>query len=285
MTKIAHVKVPQGLGDIFWVYRKLFPVFDELHFYICILDQDDPVQKRSADLFTSLEKVKSVQTELVDKSVYRRVINGKFRLRHILKDYESGEIHFEYGCNRWLEIGRKLEDIDPESPPQWDLDLPLEKFSTAPDNPYNLLYVSGHTRHLGNEAWSIDQWVELVHGYYDELNLTLPVHLIGADYDVEVQQEIKEKLESVGLQGVSLYTSLPMPQLCWLIKHAEVFIGYQSGLNILADHLNTRQLMVYFNQLCKMTDTWVKPVNRVNGNFNHMLFKESPTKIGVPKLI
>jgi hypothetical protein len=275
LVKIANIEVPQGLGDIFWVYRKVLPYFDVINFKINILPTEDPkarkVQRRSGALFNNFPKVNKVTTKEVSLEDYRVLINSTPRLKSII---EKGDSDFAFICNRWLEQGNYLENLDKDLDVAWDFELPLK--STKLPAEYIVLYASGDTRHLNKKVWHPMQWALLAHEYLAAKSFQhYEVILVGASFDLPVMESIKGYLKELGVP-TSIQIDLKMEILCYIIKNAQCFLGYQSGLNVLTDHLDTKQLMVYFDSLPDMKDSWVKPSNR--GKFAYTNFKDSVAK-------
>jgi len=44
-----------------------------------------------------------------------------------------------------------------------------------------------------------------------------------------------------------------------IIRRSRLFFGYQSGLSIIAENYDARQIICYFNKLAPMKYTWCKP--------------------------
>jgi ADP-heptose:LPS heptosyltransferase len=135
-----------------------------------------------------------------------------------------------------------------------------------------LLYVSGDSRKLKNTVWMLSDWVRLIRKVRETVDL--PIVIVGAGFDSWVHERIAPLLTMYKIP-FQIQTDLPISELCYVVNKAELLIGYQSGISILAAHLDTKQLMVYFNGLVKMKNKWVKPANRNNGIFNYCWFNTS----------
>lgn len=269
--RVADVKVPQGLGDIFWCYRKLYDYFDVINFKIYVTSDTNTIEMRSMGLFEGFPKVGKVEPEVAVAQLVYGLPKKIIRLDDILPNMaprEDGVYEFEYIVNRWLELGNYLEDIDEQHKVAWDIELPQKEVSGLPEK-YILLYISGDTRKLKNTVWMLSDWARFVAKFREKYDY--PVVLVGASFDSWVQEKIVPllKMRNIPIQTV---TDLSAPELCYVVDKAEWLVGYQSGISILADALDTRQLMVYFNVLDKMKDSWVKPENRTNGMFNYCWF-------------
>lgn len=272
------VQVAQGLGDIFWVYQKLSPYFEKINFNISVIGKDS-IQKRSEDWLRLLPKCGKVNLKIVTSENYDRMISGRYKVQDVINRFNAGEREIEYCCNRPLEEGVRLEDIDP-LPPEWGVPLVYPALP-VPFREYVTLYVSGTTkspiaaRDYG--IWSVDQWVELLNLVYKKKNLSLPVVLIGAEFDRDTTEEVQKKLTAQGYEVTSCIGKKP-ERVCNILKRSEFFIGYQSGLNIIADNLKVPQIMVYFPKLYKMLNTWCRK-EHIGTIFHAGIFSEGPAGI------
>lgn len=268
--RTAVVKVAQGLGDIFWVYRKLYSYFTNIQFEILTLT-DRPMEGRSLKLFDGYPKVDSVKLIKSTQREYERLLQSKPRLDDLLNNKETE--CFNFICNLWLETGTYIEKIDNDHKVAWDIPVPVKPIANLPQQ-YIVLYASGEGRHIEQQVWNPMQYSVMAREYLISTGkLDHKVVLIGADYDDPVQSIIEQQLKDLRLDVVR-YQNLPVDQLAYLFQKAECFLGYQSGLNILADHMDCKQLMLYFNHNTQISDTWVKPKNR-NGKFHWINFKDS----------
>lgn len=271
------LNVCQGVGDIFWVYQKFAPHFDRIHFRVCALDATGEIQARALPFLRLMPKVGRVSLLRVGADRYKSLICRTFPMSDIMARYDAGETVFDYSCNDPLERGVRLEDIDPTYAVQTDVPV-MESPQPAPFDKYAALYVSGSAKNpachaLG--AWLPDGWVRLVSALYAKHGLALPIVMLGASYDSEAIGETVEGLRRIGIQTAALINLAPA-RVLHVLRHAEFFIGFQSGLNVLADNANVRQLMVYYDSLARMQYAWCKKANRDNGTFKAALFSQGP---------
>lgn len=269
------VQVAQGLGDIFWVYQKIAPHFEKINFEISVVD-NGRISRRSEDWLRILPKVEEVRTKTVTGAEYDSFINRKHDLSELLKNKEAGVKKLSYCCNKPLEDGIRLEEIDRHQV-QWD--VPLKYTDTPlPYEEYLTLYVSGTTKSpiatREHSIWSVDQWVEFLDLVCKREKMNLPIVLIGADFDRETVEDLEEILTKRGNE-VSSYVQKTPERVCRLIKGSKLFIGYQSGLNIIADNMDVPQIMVYFPKLEKMLYTWCKKKN-IKTTFHAGIFSDTP---------
>lgn len=269
------VQVCQGLGDIFWVYQKLAPYFETINFHISIIN-DTSIDRRSEEWLKLLPKVGHVRCKMIKSEDYVNLIGGDHNVGNIIEQWERGVREVAYCCNRPLEEGVRLEDID-QYAPEWGVPMKFKDFP-VPYREYVTLYVSGTTkspiaaRDYG--IWSVDQWVEFVRLIYRKYRLEYPLALIGAEFDRDIIEEVEQRLTEQGRE-VTTYIQRSPERVCNLLKRSKLFIGYQSGLNIVADNLDVPQVMVYFPKLEKMQYTWCKKEN-IKTLFHAGIFSEGP---------
>lgn len=272
------VQVAQGLGDIFWVYQKLAPHFDLINFQISVCDKSN-VSTRSNDWLKILPKVGKVRLKTVGGSEYEKLISGKFYVKDVLKQWAANNRYVKYCCNKFLEEGTRLDEID-EYPVEWNVPLQTQEVK-IPFDEYVTLYVSGSTKsemtQKQHHVWSVQQWVDFHFMINDRCKINYPVVLIGADFDRDTILEVEQKLKERNVPVASYIQHSPS-RVCHILKNSKLFVGYQSGLNIVADNLNVPQVMVYFQYLEPMQYTWCKREN-IKTLFHSGLFTEGPEAI------
>jgi hypothetical protein len=287
MTTKTHalITVPQGIGDIFWVYQKTAPYFDELSFRIFTCgDARLDIQRRSESIISYLPRVRRVTCEPVTISGASRFLQRKIELKEVLKRAKGREeARFAYAVHPWLESGVSLEDIDSGLQVIYDVPLPMERVAPLFPGVYLVLYVSGdtlrHYQHM-DYLWEPEQWVRFVERfcYVHGVGTELPVAVIGAHFDALVAHDLAAKLCSKGFTAFPLL-GMSAPRLFYTLKNCRFFVGYQSGLSMLADNLDVNQVIVYFPCFTQIADTWVKPKNRGTGLFNAASFDEDPLQV------
>lgn len=278
-TREITISTVQGLGDIFWVYQKVAPYFDRIHLQILIVD-DSPVQKRADEWVRLFPKVGVVSFRLVQPMQYHILAKAKFPLHSIIDQWRKGIDNIPYSVNAFLESGTRIDEIDGGSSVDIGINLPTEHVD-VPFPEYLCLYVSGAMKQLNHHtlgAWNIDSWVELIEKMYARYNKRLPVVLVGANFDIEAIEELKPRIQRRLNVDCQSYVQFKPAQVIDIIKKANVFVGFQSGLNIIADNYNVRQVMIYFNMLKDMSYTWCKKGN-VKTVFHAFTFNDTTDQI------
>jgi hypothetical protein len=260
------------------VYQKFSPFFDYVHINI-LVTAADVVQQRAGAWLRLLPKVGNIVFRVVSSEYYARVIAQKYTMSDILAVYQTGRTEFDYAANRPLEEGVRLEDIDPGQPVEWGVPLAIQECPLAFDE-FIACYVSGGTKDLGaikKGCWNQIQWIDFLLRLYRKYKYQVPLILIGASYDHKVIEGISRSLKAHRVDNHVYVDSYPANVL-YILKKAKLFIGYQSGLNILADNLGTRQLMMYFPELAPMQYAWCRP-EHARTVFQADLFSSPPIKV------
>lgn len=204
-----------------------------------------------------LPKVSHVTTRMVTPEAYNKLIETPGSLKRILDDPSRGV--FDYCCNSQLERGVRIEDIDPGLAYEETVAVKTRERPVPPE--YVVVYVSGSTCEdvfvRQNSLWSTKQWAEFVRLFYRKYDISLPIVILGASYDQQAAREVLSALRSAGMIAEAVIDA-PAAEVTYVIKKAKCFLGYQSGLGVLADNFDVPQVMMYFPYLSSMKYTWCK---------------------------
>lgn len=262
--KFITVNTVQGIGDIFWVYQKIAPHVDQIHWRIWRVG-DDMIQFRSREFVELLPKTASVHFPLVSLPQYQALARSSFPLSEVLKHDAVN-----YSVNAALEQGQDLYELDPEHEV---LDRVRLRRVSEPHLPLDnalCLFVSGSRL---DYVWTIDQWASHVATMLRSLNIN-KVRVIGAEWDEWAANEVTILLQRKGYEVRNFCKQLNLAQTIDCIRSSYYFFGYQSGLSVLAENYNVPQLMVYFPFLRRMMYTWAKPQSRYR-QFQAITFDEA----------
>jgi hypothetical protein len=251
MPSIVTLNTVQGIGDIFWVYQKVAPYVDFINLRIMCTDDKNVIQRRSKEFCSMLPKVASVEFTKVRQADYARVCNGRYAIRSVI---ERNRSVVEYAVNKPLEEGVNLADIDPGSKLERFVDLhnvPID----APQEDYLCVFVAGAK---AGTVWPWHRWMLLIRQVARKLG-TNNVTLIGAAWDAVVNTPMADALRKSGFKVDNRVNGAGLAATVDLIRRSRYFLGYQSGLNVLAENYNVPQFMVYFDKLRPMMYTWIKP--------------------------
>lgn len=282
-TKSITLNVCQGVGDIFWVYQKFAPHFDQINFCITHVSSGaKKIQSRANDFLTLLPKVNKVSSRVVSSEIYDKLAGSRFSMKEIMSNYGKGQMVFDYACNLPLEEGNRFENIDPEYAIEETVAVKSEEIDVGFDiKDYVCLYVSGTTMQIDTakrlNLWSPEIWANFVDRFCNKYKMQKNIVAIGASYDLEATQLTTLSLQKLGHRTKIIIDSKPS-NVIHILKNSNTFIGYQSGLNVLADNLDIRQIMIYFPYLEKMLYTWCKKKN-IEEVFYASTFDKSPNEI------
>jgi hypothetical protein len=261
MPKSVTINTVQGIGDIFWVYQKLAPHVDVLNLNILCPWRPSALQERSRDFCAMLPKVGAFRYVRTDLAYYNRVASARLAIASVLGS--AGVV--DYAVNGPLEQGVGLREIDPDYGIEEFVDLGLPESVERGD--FLCAFVAGEQN---SRCWTEQRWVDAIGKIADRIG-TKRIALVGAEWDKVVQDGIGKKLVGLGYAVANHVGALSIDASIDVIRRARFFVGYQSGLNVLADNYDVPQLMVYYPILQPMMFTWCKREN-MNGNFRAMTF-------------
>ncbi len=263
------VTVPQGIGDIFWIYQLLSPHYKTIHFRVAQIGEASVKQRRAHDWLKLLPKCGDVTGIAMTDEQYAAMAEAELPV-------PVGVAEAVWSANRPLESGRRLESIGKV---EETVPLPVEECQLPfGGEPYWCLYVSGSTFDEGalrdTHVWTADQWVEFARGL--AVQEWLPRHclIIGAGYDAEAMSAMRAASDSCCL----VMDERP-ERLLHLLRHAKLFVGYQSGLNVMADQLDVPQVMLYFPHLEDMIWSWPKRRNIDGGVYRASTMALTPREV------
>lgn len=240
--RILTIDTVQGVGDIFWVYQKLSPHCDLINFNL-LITAPDPVQERAKPFIDLLPKVGAVVFKQVPGDEYVRAA----RCRPLIHETTDGCV---YAVNNYLESGTRLDDIDGDV--EWAVQFNVSPLRVR-EGRYVCMYVSGSPRHYHDKFTPVD-WAEL----FVKLNIPDDLVLVGAEYDRWMLDEVGAELTK---RAVAFETCIAQPAetIIRLLRDARLMIGFQSGLNVIANNYGVPTIMVDFNHLRPMARTWCRP--------------------------
>ena len=240
----------QGIGDLFWCYQKLSPLYPGIHFNVLTIDNGCKIQTRASEFLTLLPKHRATKFTQVDLDTYNRVT----AIKPTLPD-PHGRIWFEYAVNAWLESGVSLYEID-QAPVEQRVEL-IGVREPARQVESICVFVAGH-KGMDLPVWKPHQWAdacELMAKHFGADGFDF----IGADWDHPQAQEVIECLRQRGWPSENLCGRMGIAESLYYMRSSKAFLGFQSGLGILAENYDVPQLMVYFDHLEAMMHTWKKP--------------------------
>ena len=269
---IITLKTVQGVGDIFWVYQKLYNHFDVINLIICVTDLNCPVQKRVLPFLKLLPKVEKFKFELVSTEYCNHLSKIKKTMPELLNEWNNNNnAVFEYAVNKWLEDGVRINEIDSYSVLE-NVSL-IHKEINIPykSKEYIILYISGNKI---SKEWQPEKYPKLIHNTFLNNKNKYPIILLGAEYDRK-HLLIAGNILRQNNYEVYYFIDKPFENVIYVIKNSRYFLGYQSGLSILADNYDIPQTMLYFNFLGGLMYSWPKQKNIDSNIYNAFKFDEN----------
>ncbi len=271
--KSIAISTVQGIGDIFWVYQKLAPFFDwiDINVYVSAFNN---IQTRSVEWLKIFPKIRTVNVQTVKQEVYYGLMRSLSPLDNVLAKAKTKEI-VPYAVNAWLEEGTRIDEID-EHPILETVKLDVEPCDIGL-NEYIVVNIPGAVESPNVKCWRIDEWDALIRSIYFKYKLSYPIVLVGADFDVKAINQLHDKLVDMGIMLKTVIGEKPA-KVCSIIKAAKLFIGFQSGLNVIAENFDVNHISVDYVSLEKMKYTWCKKKNKER-SFYAFLFNQTALEV------
>lgn len=253
LGEVYWLKTHGGLGDIQWLYSKGHN-FDR-PLFISISQENRSRPRRSGYLVDHLPRVVGWK---FDDTTFAPAgqdwsepqdpccaIGMKFADLGIRPN-----VPHRLECNKWLEMGNRLETWLPDVPTTFHFDFepcgpPNIKFAS----PYVILHMAGWPD-VHDSIWI--QAVDLFAPF-------AKVYIVGGSYDYRPRRIYN--LVARGGSKVSLLEDLAWEDMFALIKGAEFVFGHASGFTTLADVLRCKGAVVNPRSVPRLTGTWNSPDN------------------------
>lgn len=243
-----------GIGDFLWLAMKLINTGER--FNIIMPDTAPQRGHQLAELLPDLINKITYQSGWS----YNKIRHLNAQRHHGTWDKIKGDT-FVLEANSHLEAGRRIERFLPDLPTTYRLPYPSNPCNYPSD--LIAIYTSAYSnaRHWG--MWGADQWNELLD------RLSKQYILIGAPYDVGI--DLSHRTDVVSSVGE------PLPVVVEILKRSKYFVGFPSGLSILAETIGTPNFMHYPEHLAKMVNAWADParidkeyIGRVNATVDEV---------------
>lgn len=244
LMKYNNLWVPTGIGDILWIYMKIWSVDTSFNLVVptshiatnCndkkgIYQRANPV----VDLIPQVESIRYVPISFwCDYSAYKMSANSIW-----------------LQANKHLEDGNRIETLWPSLPTNFSPELNIP----STDKKYDVvLYTASVASSTAWHGWQPSQWDDLIFLLGDNCSICI----VGADWD----KDFAILLENEVGDRVDYIIGSPLPEVLSVIRSSKVLVGYPSGIPILSTILGVPTLMFYPSALKKMPYTWVSPENK-----------------------
>lgn len=246
-----RIKVHGGLGDALWLFRKLFTLDKPLFIHVSNENQARP--RRMGPLLDHLPQVcgwKYDDTSFIPGADWPDSSHPACAVGRRWSEIEPAEGQvLTLECNKWLEMGRRLEDWLPDLDTVWHFPLtePDPPTRRWDDHPYVIAHISGWND-VPDTAW-----VQLINHFRDDVQ----VYIIAGSYDGRptwFYPKVKGK-------GVTLALDLAWSDLYYSLRNCLFVFGHASGFTTVADLLKVRGAVYNPASLPKLVGTWNSPAN------------------------
>ena len=245
------ILIPSGIGDALWILQTL-P--QDKAYYFEITKSDKYRAWQLLDLLPSL----------VDGYNEHESISFSYNDKRITQ------------ANRHVENGQRIERFTGTC--TWDLPWQTKQYKTKANKllkkPRGKKLIGIYTssfRHAWvqrNYTWQADDWLRLLNTLSKNDNVKLA--LFGADYDKDASEWLKGK----GVDFVDCVGDQHLGVTIEAIKKCDGFIGFPSGLPIIAHHLKVPTIMFFPHEArhTKMHNTFNRPGSIEDGTWKGCSF-------------
>ena len=238
--KSATIGVPPGVGDVHWPLL-IMESFKEKHGIDRLIIRFHECKDYTSVFLRNIPFVDEVQCLPEDLPFSFFMAGGHGRPLYI----NTGGLDYMIDSGSSLERGIQLEDIMPDYEVNWDYKVGgLDEHKTYVDGlraaaggRLVVIYTSslGGNSHWARTDWAVADWMELVLLFHQANNCK--VILVGAQFDRDYADALK-KLDKDGLI-IDCVGQTPIMQTLAVIRGADLFVGFSSGLCMMATHFKT----------------------------------------------
>jgi len=261
MTTIT-LGVPSGIGDISWVYSKLHCAPQEFDFEITV---SDGWPHRSAEFCRLLPRV--VKAEYQDFDYKDILVAQKFNPITTFDDIvKYGLGRTMLSCNFHLESGKRLEKFLPDL--DTDFHYPLKTteedalaakeliIASASAAPGDVLIGISAASYRGSEAWDTwraPKWNRFLDLLQEIANKRFRFVLLGGFWD-DLTFALSKRPDAVEFVGKTT-----IAQAYEMQKLLDGYIGFSSGLGVLATLLSRPTVMLWPKHQVALSTSWAPP--------------------------
>lgn len=264
--KTISLCVPAGIGDISWIYSKLHCAPPEFDFEIAV---SDGWPHRSVEFCRLLPRVVKASYDSVSYQdiVSFQQLNG-FRTFSEIASNGFGRTFLS--CNEHLERGKRLESWLPDL--ATDFHYPLatnaEDHVVAEDliSPCEETVKVGVSAasYRGSEAWDtwrLPKWNRFLDLFKEVLGVPCTFVLLGGFWD-DLTFGLSKRQDTLELVGKT-----SVAQAYELHKLLDGYVGFSSGLGVLATLLSRPSVMLWPSHQVELSTSWAPPEMLKEGSY------------------
>lgn len=269
-----RVELPAGIGDFSWTWSKLSTLGVPID--IRISADNPPRTQPLVELLPGVDKADSKGMPYHD---LRRVALSKHTRKEFLLENVGSGLRLPLEANTHLDAGGRIEawlpdvGVDHHYPinvPDGHVAAAEATFPTG--RPYLAIFCASRPGILNWKAWAETQWIEFLQMFQRQV-ADWPVALLGAGWDTKFAGELEARARAAGVRTlVNLTDKLPLGGSLHLIRKARYFIGFPSGLSVLAHVMKCPATMFYPVSLNPMIGAWSTKEMTGSNTFHETLF-------------
>lgn len=265
---MRQVKVCAGIGDSVWLIQKLINSGEQFNFSLA-----NDVPQRGKQVFDLLPQIGIAEygDHISPAAIKHNVQNHKKQFKDIR---EQG---FYLSANTHLENGKRIESFLPDLETSFRIPYQTKQFSEEAKTYLGdtkkciAIYTSAYASHRAWGFWREKEWMELIDRINTAFAGQVTFVMIGAEFDQDLTgslmyRMLRAKLPFIDTVGASLGVVVE------LLKRCQYFIGFPSGLSILANTIDVPTMMFYPKHLEKMMNTWASIEDIETGKYKGLQF-------------
>lgn len=298
------IVVPPGIGDTTWCLLKMQSLLQgDVADLIQPGDSSNPICRRAVDYLMRFDFVRSVSVE--DLPLHppgEPQTDTQGRYNYMPSGWQSDGGAFWMMPNGHLERGNRIEEWLPELSINWDV---MDHFSWGKTEyaeelrrqmkPYAVFYLGPESGNAGDGhnrgwLWDTNDWLALGQGMRQR-GLTIAV--VGANYDRSFYDNyMLPALKHAEMGWLDTIGTMHIAETLAFIRGAKVFVGYQSGLGVVAHYLGVPTVMwwrpdgnsirsdVYCSFDERMATAWTRPDLEYQYGYMGLIYtRQTPTDI------
>ena len=271
------IQVPAGIGDFSWIYSKLVTLGEKLNVHVC---KGGPA--RLAPIAELLPNILSIQYgNFGFGELSKRAIPPHTPKKYLFEQPIGAAIPMS--INRHLEEGYRIEQWLPDVEVNHHYPTVIEDKYVALANSvhhykdYICIFAANKNTCANWNGWMAPEWTEFMVTFRQEV-ADLPFVLIGANWDIQLGDEITKMAHSRRVPLVNIIGKTPLAASLHIVRQSKYFVSFPSGMGIMAHVLKQPCTMFYPKALEKMMGTYISPESRDLMRFHELQFC-SPRKL------
>ncbi len=288
--KEAHILIPPGLGDVYWIIVKLEAFMQSREIEHCILHSWSSVPDRTKDFINRFSFCSAGDAHpmvLKDNRVLYKALNFTDDT-YFVENHEGFDFLFWF--NGALDAGKNLErEIMPEIETNWypEMSVPDREnlFYEEYKEKYGDFLLSFYpTFGFYKTHWlpklTLQKYYDLLKNIHDTFNLK--IILSGLDSDIAPAEQLLEY--DGGRILIDLTGKTDFTQLSALIRASTVFLGVPAGNTIYSTYIKQQTIMIWANRFLESFSLNACPPDSIN-QWYHSVWAEFFSEEHIMQLI